>query len=329
LSFTIVTTKGIIDIKNWKMMKIKHYISLLLFAGLILSSCNRDVDPEAKSNQEERKNIVCIVDESLSRVMDKPLAMFDSLFQNYDLKIEKASAFDAMAKLFAQKTEVIIIGRDYSNEEDSLMKAHLMEPYFKMEVAEDALVFFTNPDFPLDTLTDEQIKAVMTEGKYLKEIYPKLKDEPTFVIPNNLSSEFLNFRYKVLDGKKVANKKDWKTLNYLPSADSVNQFVLDNKNSIGIGFFSNIVKDTRYKPLAVSYIDSTGKYVFPHVVHQANILQELYPYTVKLNIFISDQDDKGSLALGRFMSKSSKSQKYFNEFGIVPGYAKIKLIDER
>jgi len=310
-------------------MKIRYYILISLLVCLVLSSCNRDVDPEAKRSQDERKTIECCMDESLSRVMDKPLAMFDSLFKNFDLKIERTNAFDAMAKLFAQKAEVIIIGRDYSKEEDSLMKAHLMEPYLKMVSARDALCFYSVPEFPLDTLTDEQIKEVMTGAKYLKDYYPKLKDEPTIVIPNNLSSEYLNFRYLVLDGEKVVNKKDWKTLNYLETADSVSKFVLENKNSIGIGFFSNIVKDPRYKPLAVSYIDSTGNYVFPHVVHQANILQQLYPYTLELNIFISDQDDKASLALGRFLSKSSKSQNYFNDFGIVPRYADIKLIDER
>jgi hypothetical protein len=329
LFFTIVTIRDIKDIIEEIMMRTNNYIAILILMILFVSCGQKQQDTEAETNKKERNIIEGYLDESLVRVMDKPLAMFDSLFLNFDLKIEKTNAFDAMAKLLAKKTGVIILARDYTEQEDSLMKAHLVEPYFKMEIALDALVFFSTPDFPLDTLTHSQILDVMTEGKYLKDFYPKLKDEPTIVIPNNFSSEFYNFKTLMIEGKKVKNKSDMRSINYLPTADSVNKFVLENPNSIGIGFFSNIVKDPRYKPLAVSYIDTSGKYVFPHVVHQANILQRLYPYTIDYNIYLSDKEDKGFLALGRFLSKSSKSQRYFNEFGIVPGYAKIKLIDER
>ncbi len=309
-------------------MKSKYYIAALTM--LLLVACGqKQQEPQQEQNQREKKTIEAYLDQSLVRVMEKPLMMFDSLFINYQLELEKTTACDALSKLLAKEADVIRLGRDYSDYEDSLMKAHLVEPYFKMVIARDALVFYAHPEYPLDTLTHNQIVEIMTKRKYLKDFYPKLKEEPEFVISNNLSSEFANFMTLVLDGKKVVHKKDKRTLLTFPTADSVNQYIRENPNSIGIGFFSNIVKDPRYKPLAISYIDSTGKYIFPHVVHQANILQRLYPYIIDHYIFLSEKENESFLALGRFLSKSGQSQRYFNEFGIVPGYAKIKLIDER
>lgn len=305
------------------MMKSKYYIATFL-TFFLLFSCSGEKDPEAQLKQKERKTIEVYLDQSLVRVMDKPLMMFDSLFENYYLEVDKKTAFDAMAKLLGKDAEVIILGRDYTEEEDSLMEKHLVEPYFKMLIAHDALVFFTNPEHPLDTLTDSQIKQVMAEGKDISSFYDYLEEEPTFVITNNLSSEMVNFKKHVMNGKKIE-----KNLKMFPTAEEVKKYVRENKNSIGIGLFSNIVKDPKYKPLAISYIDTTGAYVFPHVVHQSAILQELYPYLVNYYIYVSDKTSESYLALGRFLSKSSISQRYFNEFGIVPGYAKIKLIDER
>lgn len=305
------------------MMKSKYYISTILMM-LLLVSCGQKSDPEAELKQKERKNIEIYLDQSLSRVIVEPLRMFDSLFANYTIQVDKTTAFDAMANLLGKKAEVIILGRDYTHEEDSLMEVHLVEPYFKMNIAKDALVFFTNAEHPLDTLTEEQISQVMAEAVELKSFYPVLDEEPIIAVTNNLSSEMVDFKRYVMDGKKINRK-----LKIFPTTEEVMNYVLENKNSIGIGFFSNIVKDPKYKPLAISYTDTSGAYVFPHVVHQANILQGFYPYTVNYYIYLRDKNNESFLALGRFLTKSSVSQRYFNEFGIVPGYAKIKLIDER
>jgi hypothetical protein len=118
-------------------------------------------------------------------------------------------------------------------------------------------------------------------------------------------------------------------MKYFQSSDSVRKYVLEHRDAIGVGYLSQITREMNLKPLSVSYFDSAGNYVFPHAVHQANIVQKFYPYIITHYVYIFDERFENPLRLARFLSKSGIAQRYFKDAGIVPAFAKIKLIDER
>jgi ABC-type phosphate transport system substrate-binding protein len=187
------------------------------------------------------------------------------------------------------------------------------------------LVFFVKYDYPLDTLSDTQVKEIFfNKDAGLKKYFPKIKEEPNFVICDNRSSEYENFLKLVLHNQPVA-----KHLKTLQSTDSVINYILENPGNIGIGYFSQIMSKTDLKPIGISFRDSTGNYVYPHTIHQANLIQKLYPYIVTHYIYLFDKKQEPVNNLTNFIRFGSGIvQKYFNEVGIVPAVGNFILTQQ-
>lgn len=299
-------------------------ISVLFFIVVFILSCNQE-EKKPDNKQNEIKNLRVYCDESIYQVVKTPLMIFDSIDVKVNLQITKSTAFDAMKMFLAGECDVILLPRNYSRYEDSMMAVYGVKPHLKMPVAKDALVFFVNYDSPLDTLNDSQIvDLILNNNKGLKQYYPFLKKEPLFVTNNNKSSEVENI-YQLVSKKQKINR----SFKLLESSDSIKSYMLENTGNIGIGYFSNIIGDPQFRALPIGFIDSTGKYIFPRTVHQSNILQGFYPYIVTYWIYIQDQNNDEAMRLARFISKHPTAQKYFNDYGLVPAYARINLIDER
>jgi len=294
---------------------------LLLTSLFFFSSCNEgEKTKEDDAMTSGKLTIYC--DEALYNLMEKTFRMYDSTFPDIKLTKVKVNAREAMAKLLSANAEVIIIARDYLKAEDSLMKAFKVKEHPLMIYAEDALVIYTQKSFPLDTLTEIQLKNVLLNGQSLFGYYPSIKTEPKFVINNNSSSEYANLVLLVA-GKQALKKK----LIMFSGSDSVVNYVKMNPGTIGIGYLSQIAKDTNLKGIKISYVDSAGNYVFPHTVHQANVLRSNYPYIVPLRIYLLQDLRNKAFWFGMFMSKEAVVQKYFLEAGIVPVYAQIRLVE--
>src|SRR3989339_9896 len=302
-------------------LKILSYC-LVLTSLFFFSSCN---EGKKKSNDNDaltsgKLTVYC--DEGLYNLIEPTFRMHDSTFPDIKLTSVKVNAREAMAKLLSANAEVIIIARDYLKDEDSLMKAYKVKEHPVMICAEDALVFYTQKDYPLDTITEGQLKNVLLNGQSLLGYYPAIKSEPKFVINNNSSSEYANL-ISLVAKKQTIKKK----LLMLSCSDSVINYMKKNPGTIGIGYLSQIAKDTSLKGIKISYIDSAGKYVFPHTVHQANVLRGNYPYIVPLKIYLLRDMKNKAFWFGMFLSKEGVVQKYFLEAGIVPVYAQIKLVE--
>lgn len=302
------------------MMKISLLFSIVFF----FFACNQE-EKTQENAQSEIKNLRVYCDESIYEVVKKPLMIFDSIDIKVNLQITKSTAFDAMKMFLAGECDVVLLPRNYSNYEDSMMAAYGVKPHLRMPVAKDALVFYVNYDSPLDTLNDKEIvDLILNKIKAFKDYYPRIKNEPLFVTNNNKSSEVENI-FQLVTKKQKINRG----LKLLETSDSVKSFMLNNSDNIGIGYFSNIIGDPKFRALPIGFVDSAGKYVFPRTVHQSNILQGFYPYIVTYWIYVQDQNNDEAMRLARFISKHPTAQKYFNDFGLVPAYARINLIDER
>lgn len=299
-------------------MRKSYLLILLLCAGCFFEGCGG-----GGNSVPDIKKLDVLCDEGCYNLMKKPASDYDSINYNVGINIKPAKAFECVANLMSGKYKAIILGRGFSKYEDSLRIAYKVKPYFNMKIAYDALVFYTNADANIDTLTDQQLKSVFGGGKAITSFYPA-SGITEYVTNGQLSSEYYNLKEILLSGKTPKVK-----LKQFESSDSVVSYVESHKNAMGIGYLSQVIGHGKLHPLSVSFKDSTGTYIFPHNVHQANILRGLYPYKITYYIYLFDENDDTALGFARYLSKAGQAQKYFNDFGIVPAYARIRLtLDE-
>lgn len=279
---------------------------------------------ETKEKSEDPNKITVYCDAAIYATIKPLWQLFDSLDTSAEIQLKKASSMDAMVKLLSGEANAVLLPRDYTHYEDSIMKVFAVAPHTKMQYATDALVLFVNVKSEIDTLTAQQVKQYLTNANYsLTDKNKKIKADPKIVINNGASSEIENLQ-KLITGKEPIKRK----LKMFGSVDSVKSYIDANPNDIGIGYLSQIVQESKFRAIAISFLDSNKKYIFPHVVHQTNVAQNLYPYIVKHYIYILDKRQDLTMRFGRFLSTHPAAQKYFNEIGIVPAFAKIQLIGE-
>jgi len=308
------------------MIKIK-FISIIALTFTFLISCDGDhKDPKATGRYESINSgtFTCYVDEAVWDLMQPVFKMYDSAYSEINPKFIKTNSRNAMAQLLATNADAIITPRDYLKDEDSLMKVYKVDRHQRAIFAIDGLVFFVQKNFPIDTLNQDQLLQYFTKNDVkFKSFYEKLETEPTFVCNSYLSSEFANLNTLVAKNKLVIKK-----IKLLDSIQAVIDFVKNNLNSIGIAYLSNIVNQENFKLLRIGFTDTSGKRIFPkYPVHQANIVRGLYPFKVNHYVYILRLQRDRVFWFAKFLETEFIVQSYFNKYGIVPAYAKIKLIE--
>ncbi len=295
----------------------KKIFLFVILSLILLSACNNS------NNQPSQPETVLKVycDNGFYDAVKVPSDEFDSL--NITLKIDLTSttAFDCMAKLLSGDAKAVILSREYSSSEDSLMQKYKVGEHPREPIAHDALTFYTNVDVQLDTITDKQLHEIFTNPKVNFNTYYSKSPITTIVCNSHLSSEYFNLKKYLIKDKQIAKK-----LLFFNGVDSVKNYVKSNKNAVGIGYLSQIKREPNLKPIQVSFIDSTGKYQYPRSVHQANIVRGFYPYIITHYIYLLDKQTDVAMAYSRFLTKNGKAQTYFNKIGIVPAFGKIRLI---
>lgn len=260
-------------------------------------------------------------DQAIYDLVIGPCMAYDSAEKDVELIVKRVSAFEAMAMMLNGEADISFISRLYTHREDSLMKLSKVPPRFSKVIANDALVFFAAESFPTDTISAEQMHLALIGKKSMASMFPKINGETEFVMPNELSSEYENARQMIAENVKISARRK-----YFASYDSVVNYVKSVPNTIGIGYYSQIYSTIGVKALSVSFADSAGNYVFPHVVHQSNIIQKLYPFVVNHYIYVLDQDNNEAMRFLRYIrSPKGPSQRHFLEKGIVPAVGEFRL----
>ncbi len=305
----------------------KFLISILSI--ILLHSCNSDKQKEEHKVEDYPEtmnsgNLTAYCDLSIASLLDSAFIMYKVDYPRVNLNIETGNARQVMAKLLAGEARVILIARDYLRDEDSLMKVYNVEPHPRMEMAYDALVFFTNKDFPLDTLNAEQIAEFLQSDKdVLRKYYKQLKSEPELVCPNINSSEYANLHSLAARTQPILRK-----IKFVENFEAVKEYIATNNNRIGVCFLSQIVTDTSFKLIRIGFVNDKGRSIRPRQVHQAFIVQDLYPYKITLWAYVLQDARNLPYWFAKYLSVEEKVQRYFLNRGIVPAYARIKLIKE-
>lgn len=297
-----------------------------LAVSLALTGCPKG-DKNAPADEFEAMNsgkLDAYVDEAIYPQLDTCFGWYRAFYENVDLTTEKTTARKAMSMLLSGNARAIIVARDYLKDEDSLMSVFKVKPFQRILIAEDALVFFNNPALPIDTLNAEKIRSYFgNRNSKPEDLNPKLAVAPEFVTLDQNSSVWANFNKMALRGLKLE-----KPIKMFSTVDSVVKYVSKTPNAIGIGYLSQVIRNLDIRLIPIGFIDSAKKYVNPKPVHQAYMVQRLYPYIVPYYAYLLEDRKNLPFWFATYLGKEAKVQKYFKELGIVPAYAKIKLIPE-
>lgn len=309
-----------------KMSKSSYYILAFIAISSLLISCNNNeqkVEDTSQYSEWNEGSFTLYVDEDISPIVDSIVPMYRKAYPKANVDVKKVASREGMALLLNGKAEIVFQGRGFLKDEDSLIKEYdvkLAEPW---EFAQDALVFYTNVDNPIDTLNAKDIEDYFANPKLTAKEVLKINWNPEFVISNPNSSVYANFRYFVLNDGKTQRR-----LKVLQTFDSVKNYVAQNKNAIGVGYLGQIIGDLRFRPIMLGYYDSTGKYITPKVVHQSYIVQGLYPYIITYRAYLFSERKNVAYWCATFFAREAAVQTYIKNYGLVPTYAKFVLIKE-
>lgn len=305
------------------------FFSIWILSALSLEGCKSDKNDKEYVESMNSGTMTAYCDDAIFEIMQTPFQMYEQGYPDVDLTIEKTSAREAMKRLFAGKARAAVVSRDYLPDELKLMKEHSVEKHARLHIADDALVFAVNKAFPLDSLHADKIKDYLTKKDvWFKNLYPGLRSEPKIVVKGINSAEYANLRLLCAEGENLTKK-----VRHVENIADLKNALKNNDNLIGVGYLSQFVKDTSFKLLSVSFVDSTGKHVNPAgkyaaAVHQTYIVMGLYPYVVKYYGYLLEDRRNLPYWFVKHLAIESKVQQYFNDYGIAPAYAKVRIIPQ-
>lgn len=305
-------------------MKIKIIILFTLISMLSVS-CNEESNqksdkPKTYEQSINEGKLTVYVDTLLTDIIEPIMGFYRESYPKIELNVNYINSRRAVALLFSGEAEVIVLSRNYLKDEDSLNKEFSLNGP-EMVMAEDGLVFFVNNQSKLDTLNDEQIFNILTNGKNFKDYFKHLNEEPELVTTNVNNSHYHN-----LINSAARNSNVTRNIKFFNSTNEVLDFVQNNDNAIGVAYLSNLVKKPEFKMLRIGFINRDGKRIPPQIVHQGFIVQEKYPYIVEHKVILREDRKNKPFWFASYLSKETKVQKFLMDYGIVPAFAKVVLV---
>ncbi len=252
--------------------------------------------------------------------MKPTFAKFDSSYPQAKITVQAHSARSAMELFLAGKARGIVIARGYLPDEEALMKQFGVAKHAEHVFATDALVFFTSPQSAIDTLNASQIQQALVEDGSLARTFG-FKVEPTIALPAPTSSEYATVLRYIAQGKSIKRKQ----LKIFSSTSAVKQSVIDNPQTIGVGFLSSLATDKRFKLIKIGFQDTSGFYTYPRTVHQANIVMGKYPYPITIKGLLFEDIRNLPWGVMTFLRNDKAVMEYYLNAGIVPDNARFNL----
>lgn len=307
------------------MKRVKISVSVWFLVSItslfILVSCDEAPKKgEPGYENELRGSVEILCDEAVYPLIASVKPTYDSAFPDATVTLRAVTARQAIEQLLTGNAQGVILGRQLLPREDSLIKAYQLKFPDMYAFAFDAVVFAAPKSSTIpDTVNLRHVQQYF-RGESIAN--PFGSSNPALYFPGVQSSVYSHFLQYVTAGN--APKKP---LLNVGNSDSVLLMAKKN-NAIGLSLLSRTLQDSTLKNIRIGFYDSTGNYVAPRVVHQANIVRDYYP--LEMPIIGILQQNRPKLAYGFFtyLSKEAKIQRQFNAAGIVPGFATIHLIQD-
>lgn len=264
------------------------------------------------------------VDAEILDLLAPAKELYDEAHPDANVTLVARPALEIADDMLEHRIRGAVLARDWLPSEDSTVQQDRGDEGFPTTmIAKDALVFYTSPSFPIDTLNADDIQTWMNGGTVDSDVYPQLRGAPVFVVPGAASSVYGNVINQITNGVEPYAG----SVAALADRDSVRSAVIADDRLIGIGYLSQFVRDSSVKMLRLGYTDSTGTYVRPKPVHASYLIMGKYPYPVPVSVILKDRASQHSLPSGfaLFMARDGSAQRTFFDLGIEPGYARIEL----
>ncbi len=301
------------------------FVALLpTFWAILLLSCGGGETPRPAMETAVSGALTVLVDEEIRPLLDSIVIYHARENPKASVTLRSLSATETMRRIIGRSERIAIVARDYTPEEDSLIKAAELDTVPRALVARDALVFFVDRSFPYDTMNAEHIRAWLAGRAGVRSSYPKLAKDPVFVVSGGSSGSVYGNIANVVLARRAPSVKMLATAS--THADVVRE-VRANPTLIGVGYLSQIRGDTSIKALRLSYTGPDGTHEWPKPVHPAYLMMGKYPFPVPIFAYVTSKPSQHDVAFGfmQFATRSNKAQYSLFNAGIEPAHAKITL----
>lgn len=301
------------------------FVALLpTFWAILLLSCGGGETPRPAMETAVSGELTVLVDEEIRPLLDSIVIYHARENPKASVTLRSLSATETMRRIIGRSERIAIVARDYTPEEDSLIKAAELDTVPRALVARDALVFFVDRSFPYDTMNAEHIRAWLAGRAGVRSSYPKLAKDPVFVVSGGSSGSVYGNIANVVLARRAPSVKMLATAS--THADVVRE-VRSNPTLIGVGYLSQIRGDTSIKALRLSYTGPDGTHEWPKPVHPAYLMMGKYPFPVPIFAYVTSKPSQHDVAFGfmQFATRSNKAQYSLFNAGIEPAHAKITL----
>lgn len=287
-----------------------------ILAGVIatfLACDNRNPD-NGETLFRGNTHITC--DREIVQLIVPQIDWFTQRHPDAHIALDTLTALDAMEKLLMGAVRAAIIARDYLPQEDSLLRAHSIEPHKRFTIATDAIVFAVPIESVLDT-ADENVLRKTVRGE--QTVLSRLR----WALPKPTSSITAVLR-KIVGTIGIHAQ-------YATDGDSVLALLAARRVDIGVVLLSQMLRKknkARVRPLRIVIRDSvTGDKiaVLPHV---ATIVKERYPFRVPIYGYLLETARNLPYGIVASIAQETVPQRAMLNAGIVPGYAKLQLVEQ-
>jgi len=321
------------------MIKLSTHISYLLIVFLLtilVYSCDfHEIKSKATTGE-----MTIDVDENVEPLMIHLKNEFERLNPEAKLNLVFKPTKNVIAELLNGDCSLIIITRDFDDEEKGFIEKHKIELQ-RYGIAIDAIAFIVNVDNPVSRLTSTDLKEIFT-GKYtewsqieaqdeeqnkdlLKQLRGKNNKIKLFIQRPNSST------YNYVKDSVLAGLDYSKNSTLCSTSVQMLEMIRKHKNAIGISNLSWLSKgnqdelDSTIKTLRISKIHSSGRQDDFAQFHQGLVFNKEYPYRRKVILYTTDFGIKLSTGLITFLL-SKEGQKIVLENGLVPISQPVRTI---
>ncbi len=313
----------------------------LALMALLLAACGEN----PKSTQTRGlARLMC--EESFQSVLEQEIAVFEYLYPEASIMPEYTNEHDALDSLFNNKTDLIIISHDLTDQQKKSLKKIGRGSRTKM-IAVDAVAIIVNKQNDIDELSMDDLRDIFS-GKVKRwgEVFPtKLKNDTIKVMFDGSGTGVVHYmKEKFLNGGKFGPN-----VYARQSSQDVFEAVEQYKNVIGFIGVSWITSDLKsaeipiaekYEELKnkneVSVIDFTDRIkVMP--VRGEDQIQGVKPYQAHINsgeyplvrtIWAVDASYNGMLEHGFYTFLTGViGQKIILQTGILPAAEPVRTVE--
>jgi phosphate transport system substrate-binding protein len=297
-----------------------------LIIGIIFYSCDYTI----KKSTTTIGDLAPEVDEGISPVIKKEADEFMRLNTESKITMQVKTTNEAIANLINGNTKLIVVGRDFSKEENDIIANNKLDVK-KSKLALDGVGVIVNNSNPLKKINFNELKRIFTgETTDWKDLDGDNKDLNTgkikvFIARKNASIHDY-FKQKVLAGADYYNKST--------ICSTSTQMLAEIKSSdASIGFISMawITKfadtlDTSVKALKVASVDPGNGYIGDYIgIHQAYIYDKSYPLVTEAYVMSTDYSMNLSVGFSSFML-AYDGQRIILNSGLVPVTQPVRII---